>query len=92
MTITVRIPTSMACLSDGAKVLEAEGSTVAEVLVDLRRRYPHLGSRLCDETGTPATFVRVFVEDKVDIRALQGVDTPVRTEVTLHVLAGAAGG
>jgi hypothetical protein len=48
--------------------------------------------RLCDDAGTPATFVRVFVEDLVDIRALQGVDTPVRSEVTLHVLAGAAGG
>ena len=92
MTIKVRIPTSMACLSDGAKVLEADGSTVAEVLVDVRRRYPHLGARLCDETGTPATFVRVFVDDGVDIRTVDGVETPVRTEVTLHVLAGAAGG
>jgi len=92
MSVQVRIPTSMACLCDGAKVLEADGSTVAEVLVDLRRRHPHLGIRLCDEAGRPATFVRVFVEDEVDIRALQGIDTPVRTEVTLHVLAGAAGG
>ncbi|HEY4410003.1 MAG TPA: molybdopterin synthase sulfur carrier subunit [Acidimicrobiia bacterium] len=92
MSIAVRIPTSMACLCDGARSLEAEGSTVAEVLLDLRRRYPHLGARLCDEAGTPATFVRVFVDDEVDIRALEGVDTPVRTAMTLHVLAGAAGG
>ena len=92
MPIKVRIPGSMACLCDGATVLEAEGSTVAEVMLDLRGRYPHLGVRLCDETGRPATFVRVFVEDNVDITALSGVDTPVRTEVTLHVLAGAAGG
>lgn len=92
MSITVRIPASMACLCDGARRLEADGSTVAEVLVDLRRRHPHLGVRLCDETGTPATFVRVFVDDGVDIKTLEGVDTPVRTEVTLHVLAGAAGG
>ena len=92
MSVQVRIPTSMACLCDGVRVLEADGSTVAEVLVDLRRRHPHLGVRLCDEAGTPATFVRIFVDDAVDIRDLQGVDTPVRTEVTLHVLAGAAGG
>lgn len=92
MSVQVRLPASMACLCDGAKSLEADGSTVAEVLVDLRRRYPHLGVRLCDEAGTPATFVRVFVEGEVDIRALQGIDTPVRTEMRLHVLAGAAGG
>jgi len=92
MSIQVRIPASMACLCDGAKLVVAEGSTVAEVLVDLRRRHPHLGARLCDEAGTPATFVRVFVEDEVDIKTLEGVDTPVRTEMTLHVLAGAAGG
>ena len=92
MSIQVRIPASMACLCDGAKTVEADGATVAEVLLDLRRRHPHLGVRLCDEEGVPATFVRVFVEDEVDIRALQGVDTPVRTEMRLHVLAGAAGG
>jgi len=92
MSISVRIPASLACLCDGARALEADGTTVAEVLVDLRRRYPHLGVRLCDEAGTPATFVRVFVEHEADIRTLQGVETPVRTEMTLHVLAGAAGG
>ena len=92
MSVQVRIPTSMACLCDGATFLDADGSTVAEVLVDLRRRYPYLGVRLCDEAGTPATFVRVFVEDEADIRGLQGLDTPVRTAMTLHVLAGAAGG
>lgn len=92
MSVQVRIPASLACLCDGVKLLEADGSTVAEVLVDLRRRHPALGVRLCDAAGTPATFVRVFVEDEVDVRALQGADTPVRTEVTLHVLAGAAGG
>jgi hypothetical protein len=92
MSILVRIPSSMACLCDGATSLEADGSTVAEVLLDLRRRHPHVGARLCDEEGRPATFVRVFVEDAVDMTALQGIDTPVRTEMRLHVLAGAAGG
>jgi len=92
MSVSVRIPASLACLCEGARRLEADGSTVAEVLVDVRRRYPAFGIRLCDEAGTPATFVRVFVEDETDVRALQGADTPVRTEITLHVLAGAAGG
>jgi hypothetical protein len=92
MSVKVRIPASMACLCDGVTRLEADGSTVGEVLVDLRRRHPHLGTRLCDEAGKPAAFVRVFVEDGIDVAALQGVDTPVRTEMTLHVLAGAAGG
>jgi molybdopterin synthase sulfur carrier subunit len=92
MSIQVRIPASLACLCDGDRILEADGTTVAEVLVDLRRRHPHLGVRLCDEAGTPATFVRIFVDDAVDIAEVRGVDTPVRTEMTLHVLAGAAGG
>jgi sulfur-carrier protein len=92
MSVQVRIPASLACLCDGVTLLEADGSTVSEVLVDVRRRYPALGIRLCDEAGVPATFVRVFVEDEVAIRGLRGADAPVRTEVTLHVLAGAAGG
>jgi len=82
----------MACLCDGAKVLEAEGSTVAEVMVDLRRRYPAVGRRLCDEVGTPSAFIQVYLEDEVEIRQLQGPQTPVESVLTLHVLAGAAGG
>jgi sulfur-carrier protein len=91
-TVSVRLPASIACLCDGAKVLEAEGSTVAEVMVDLRRRYPVLGGRLCDEAGTPSPFVQVFLEDEIEIRQLQGPQTPVASVLTLHVLAGAAGG
>lgn len=91
-TVSVRLPASMACFCDGAKVLEAEGSTVAEVMVDLRRRYPALGVRLCDEAGTPGLFVRVFLEDEVEIKQLEGPQTPVENVLTLHLLAGAAGG
>jgi molybdopterin synthase sulfur carrier subunit len=82
----------MACLCDGAKVLEAEGSTVAEVMVDLRRRYPAVGGRLCDEAGTPSAFVQVYLEDEIEIKQLQGPQTPVESVLRLHVLAGAAGG
>jgi molybdopterin synthase sulfur carrier subunit len=82
----------MACLCDGATVLEAEGSTVADVMVDLRRRYPVIGARLCDEAGTPNPFVQVFLEDAVEIKQLQGARTPVDSVLMLRVLAGAAGG
>ena len=91
-TVSVRIPASMACLCDGANVLAAEGSTVAEVMIDLRRRHPVIGRRLCDEAGTPSPFVQVYLEDEVEIRQLEGARTPVEGVLTLLVLAGAAGG
>lgn len=89
--IRVTIPQSIRCFCDGASVVEARGATVGEVLTDLRARYPDFACRLFDEGGQPSAFIRIFA-DEAEIGTLQGLETPVRTEVTLHMLAGAAGG
>ena len=91
MTIRVTIPQSIRCFCDGASVVEAQGQTVGDVLADLRERYPDFASRLFDDNGQPSRFIRIFA-DEAEIGTLQGLETPVRSDVTLHMLAGAAGG
>jgi molybdopterin synthase sulfur carrier subunit len=43
---------------------EVEGATVAEVLRELERRHPGLGSYLVDERGSLRQHVSIFVGEK----------------------------
>lgn len=57
----VRIPTPLRSYTDGAKVVDAEGTTIDEVLVDIDRQYPGLRFRVVDEQGRLRTHMKVFV-------------------------------
>ncbi|MFZ6004328.1 MAG: MoaD/ThiS family protein [Actinomycetota bacterium] len=57
----VRIPTPLRSYTDGAKVVDAEGTTIDELLVDLDRQFPGLRFRVVDEQGRLRTHMKVFV-------------------------------
>jgi molybdopterin converting factor small subunit len=57
----VRIPTPLRSYTDQAKVVEASGTTLAEVLHDLDRRYPGIRFRIVDEQGQLRQHMNVFV-------------------------------
>ena len=86
MTV-VRIPPTLREQTQGQAALEAEGSTVRELLDDLMGRFPELRDRIYDD-GTLASFVNVYVEGE-DIRTREGLETPVRgTVILLPAMAG----
>ncbi len=91
MSVKVRIPTQLRNVTGGKGELEAEGSTVGEVLQKLDAEYPGLGERLFDEAGALRRFVNVFLDDE-DVRFLQGLDSPVPDGQTLSVVPAVAGG
>ncbi len=91
MTTTVRIPTQLRALTGGAGEVEAEGSTVGEVLKALDAAHAGMGERLFDETGRLRRFVNVFVADE-DIRFLDGLDTPIAPGQTVSIIPAVAGG
>src|SRR5438094_448909 len=91
MAVQVTIPQGMRCFCDGEKVVEARGETVGAVLAHLENLYPALVTRLLDGEGRPNCFVKIFVGE-VEIGALDGLATPARNDVRIHVLAGVAGG
>lgn len=91
MSITVRVPTQLRNITAGKGELEAEGSTVGEVLKALDAEFPGLGERLFDESGRLRRFVNVFLDDE-DVRFLQGLETPVPDGRTLSVVPAVAGG
>ncbi len=91
MAVTVRIPTTMRPLSGGAKQVELESGTLAEVIEALESAHPGFGDRLLDHDGTLRKFVNVFVDDD-DVRYLDGLDTKVSDGITVSIIPAVAGG
>jgi molybdopterin converting factor small subunit len=88
---TLRIPTQLRTLTDGAGEVTVDGSTVGEALKALDAAHPGFGERLFDADGTLRRFVNVFVADE-DIRFLDGLSTPVEDSTTISIIPAVAGG
>jgi molybdopterin converting factor small subunit len=88
---TVRIPTQLRTLTEGNGEVQADGSTVGEILKALDAAYEGFGARLFDDAGQLRRFVNVFVADE-DVRFLQGLDTPVADSQTVSIVPAVAGG
>ena len=88
---TLRIPTQLRTLTQGAGEVTVDGSTVGEALKALEANHPGFGERLFDGDGKLRRFVNVFVADE-DIRFLDGLETPVEEETTVSIIPAVAGG
>ncbi len=91
MSVTVRIPTTMRPISGGAKQVEVEPGTLAEVIEALEQAHPGFRDRLLDEDGGLRKFVNVFVDDD-DVRYLEGLETKVADGITVSIIPAVAGG
>lgn len=90
MATTVRIPTQLRPLANGASELTVEGTTVGEVLKALDAEHPGFAERLFDDEGNLRRFVNVFLGEE-DVRFLEGLDTPVGGQ-SLSIVPAVAGG
>ena len=59
----VRIPDPLRSYTGQEKVVDAEGSTVGELLVDLDAQYPGIRFRMVDEQNAIRKHMKVFVND-----------------------------
>ena len=90
MAVTVSVPTILRTHTGGEKSVEAEGSTVAEVIDDLESRYVGLAPRLVND-GKLHRFVNIYVDDE-DVRFSGGLEAPVGENSTFTILPAVAGG
>lgn len=90
-TILVDIPEPLRGLADGAAELPASGSTVDAALADLGMRYRALTQRVLTRGGAMREYVNLFLNDS-DIRAAEGLKTPVREGDVLMIVPSVAGG
>ncbi len=88
---TVRIPPVLRPSVGGAKELEADGSSVGEVLRDLAGKHPATQTQLFSGDGQLNRYVNVYLNDE-DVRVLEGLETPVGASDVLVILPAMAGG
>jgi molybdopterin synthase sulfur carrier subunit len=86
----VYIPTPFRDLTGGQGHVPADGATIAELIVDLDRRYPGLGDRIC-EAGAVRHHVNVFVNGQ-EMRCLQGEATRLGPEDEVAFIPALMGG
>jgi molybdopterin converting factor small subunit len=74
----------------GQATVEANGSTVAEVLADLGARHAGITGRLFDG-GSIRRFINVYLNNE-DIRFLQNLETPTKDGDEISIIPAVAGG
>ena len=83
----VRLPTPVAQYTRGARDVEAEGESLAELLDDLDRRHPGLRFRLVDEQGAIRPHIRIFVNREM-VRSLGARLAPADEVLVVAALSG----
>jgi molybdopterin converting factor small subunit len=68
VSIRVQLPPLLRAVSGGARVLEAQGSSIAAALSDLAKNHPALGLHFFDEAGAIRHNI-VFLHDGAMVRA-----------------------
>src|SRR5256885_5954080 len=91
MATKILIPTPLRPYTDKKDAVDADGSTVGELLADLTRRHAGLKAHLYNDQGKLRSFVNVYVNDE-DIRYLQKEQTPVSAADTVSIIPSVAGG
>lgn len=88
---TVTIPTQLRSLTGGIEEISVSSSTVAEVIDDLDARFPGVGDRLLDESGTLRRFINIYVDEE-DVRFMNGHETAVGDDARVSIIPSVAGG
>ncbi len=88
---TVRVPTPLRSLCDGAGEVEIPGTTVEEVLKNLEAQHPGFHERLYDESDNLRRFVNLYVGEE-DVRFADGLQTAVGDADVVSIVPAVAGG
>lgn len=86
--MTVLIPTPLRSYTQNRSAVEADGTTLAELLADLDRRFPGIRFRMIDEQDALRPHMRIFVNHD-EVRQL---DVRLGPSDEIHVLQALSGG
>ena len=91
MSVQVKLPTILRKHAGGEPRVDAQGSTLRELLADLESRYPGITKNVVTEDGALHRFVNVYVNYE-DVRYLGSLETAVAEGDTISILPAVAGG
>lgn len=84
----VHIPTALRSYTGQKSEVEAEGRTLAEVLLALDGRHPGLRFRIVTEQDTIRAHIRIFVNET----QVQILETQLRPDDQIHIVCALSGG
>ncbi len=88
MPVQVNFSSHIRSYTGGQARVEAEGSTLAEVVADLERHYPGIRFRLIDEQDRIRPHMNCFIAGVL----VRDLNHPVAPGDTIHILAALSGG
>jgi sulfur-carrier protein len=91
VSVRVQLPPVLRAVAGGARVLDAEGSSIAAVLSDLARRHPALALHLFDEAGAIRPNI-VFLHDGAMVRAKEAATRRLEDGDEVVITNALAGG
>jgi len=86
--VIVHIPSPLRSYTKQKSEVEAEGRTVAEVLLALDRRYPGLRFRIVTEQDTIRQHIRIFVNEQ----QATNLTVPLQPDDHVHIICALSGG
>lgn len=84
----VSIPQPLLSYTQRASCVEAEGASLADLLLDLDRRYPGIRFRIIDEQDRIRPHVRFFVNRELAVH----LDVPLSPGDEVHIFQALSGG
>ena len=87
MPVTVKVIPGSCGLLDGQPEARGDGATVGQVLSSVAAL-----DRVADADGKIRRHLNISINDAVDVRFSEGLDTPVTDGDTITILSALAGG
>tara|TARA_B100000676_G_scaffold171153_1_gene168262 strand:- start:1506 stop:1787 length:282 start_codon:yes stop_codon:yes gene_type:complete len=91
MSVTVRIPTPLRKVTNGADKAEVEEGTLEAIMSTLNEQFPGIKERLCNEDGSLRSFVNVYINGE-DVRFLDGLSSEAKSGDEVSIVPAVAGG
>ncbi len=91
MSVTVRIPTPLRKVTNGADKVDVEGATLNDIIGSLDAQFPGIKGRICDDQGELRNFVNVYIDGE-DVRFLDGLGSVIGGNSEVSIVPAVAGG
>jgi len=92
VAVEVRLPTVLRQFAGGQASIDAQGTTLGEVLADIGSRFPGMAEQIVPgDDGELPRFVNVYLNDE-DVRYLDSLATKVADGDVVSILPAVAGG
>ena len=87
----MKIPTPLRKLTNNETSVDADGTTVEQIVESLESAYPGMRERLIEDNGDLRHFVNIYLNGE-DIRYIDGLKSSVSDNDELSIVPAVAGG